>query len=227
MSRSLSLDSLSEAEAYLRITCARASRRFPVLLDMLADGRLHLSAIAKLAPHLTDEGADTLLARAVHKSKREIEELCAEVAPRPDVPARMRKLPQARSGRNQLGPGRVPGATAPAAARSASSTSSAITEPAATAALFTASDPTAFEQTGPEVVEALAPRAATGGTSEARRAVVEAIAPARYLAPPALGLSRRISPRARTTLSLRPAPSCATSSAGPRPCFATRIPTAM
>src|SRR5262245_64765184 len=34
---------LSEAEAYLRITVARATREHPVLLEMLADGRLHLS----------------------------------------------------------------------------------------------------------------------------------------------------------------------------------------
>ena len=44
---------LSEAEAYLRIAVARASREHPILLAMLADGRLHLTAIAKLAPHLT------------------------------------------------------------------------------------------------------------------------------------------------------------------------------
>ncbi len=43
---------LSEHEAYLRITVARASRQHPILLEMLADGRLHLSGIAKLAPHL-------------------------------------------------------------------------------------------------------------------------------------------------------------------------------
>ena len=34
---------LSEAEAYLRITAARAAREHPVILDMMADGRLHLS----------------------------------------------------------------------------------------------------------------------------------------------------------------------------------------
>jgi hypothetical protein len=172
---------LSEHEAYLRIACARASRRFPVLLDMLADGRLHLSAIAKLAPHLTDEGAEALLQRAVHRTKREVEELVAEVAPRPDVAACMRKLPPSRrSPSDQLGPDLVPGATAPAAARSATSTSSAITEPATTAVLFTNSEPTAFEQTGPEVVEAPAARAATPGASEAPRAVLAPIAPARF-----------------------------------------------
>ena len=88
---------LSEAEAYLRIAVARASREHPVLLKMLADGRLHLTGIAKLAPHLTRENRDRLLERATHKSKREIEELVAELAPRPDVPALMRKLPQPRA----------------------------------------------------------------------------------------------------------------------------------
>ena len=85
---------LSEAEAYLRIAVARASRMHPVLLEMLGDGRLHLSAIAKLAPHLTVANRDAVLARAAHRSKRDIEDLVAELAPRPDVPASMRKLPQ-------------------------------------------------------------------------------------------------------------------------------------
>jgi len=91
---------LSEAEAYLRITAARASRDHPMLLEMLADGRLHLSGIARLAPHLTRENAEGLLKRAVHKSKRQIEELVAELFPRPDAPAMMRKLP-ATTGQTQ------------------------------------------------------------------------------------------------------------------------------
>jgi hypothetical protein len=86
---------LSEAEAYLRISVARASREHPVLLEMLADGRLYLSGIAKLAPHLTLTNRDSLLARAVHKSKREVEELIADLAPQPAVPATFRKLPAA------------------------------------------------------------------------------------------------------------------------------------
>lgn len=49
---------LSGAEAYLRITAARAARKHPVLLAMLADGRLHLSGIAKLAPSLTRENRE-------------------------------------------------------------------------------------------------------------------------------------------------------------------------
>ena len=57
-----------------------------MLLTMLEDGRLHLSGIVELAPHLTDENCDELLARATHKTKREILELVAEIAPKPDVP---------------------------------------------------------------------------------------------------------------------------------------------
>jgi hypothetical protein len=87
---------LSEPEAYLRIVAARASRKHPMLLGMLAEGQLHLSGIALLAPHLTTQNRDAILARACHCSKRQVEELVAELAPRPDAPARMRKLPQAR-----------------------------------------------------------------------------------------------------------------------------------
>jgi hypothetical protein len=87
---------LSEAEAYLRIAAARASREHPMLLEMLRDGRLHLSAIAKLAPHLTRDNREALLERAVHRSKRQIEELVAELVPRPDAPAVMRRLPAGR-----------------------------------------------------------------------------------------------------------------------------------
>jgi hypothetical protein len=88
---------LSEAEAYMRIAAARASREHPMLLTMLADGRLHLTAIAKMAPHLTPDNRDDLLKRATHRTKRQIEELVAEVAPRPDAPAVIRKLPDRRA----------------------------------------------------------------------------------------------------------------------------------
>ena len=88
---------LSEGEAYLRIAVARASREHPIVLAMLADGRLHLSGIALLAPHLTAENRETLLRRAAHRSKRQIEELVAEVAPRKDAPSLLQRLPERRS----------------------------------------------------------------------------------------------------------------------------------
>jgi hypothetical protein len=98
---------LSEAEAYLRITVARAAREHPALLARLASGELHLSGAALLAPHLTVGNREVVLARAAHRSKRQIEDLVAELAPRPDVPASIRKLPEppARAGVLQSGPG--------------------------------------------------------------------------------------------------------------------------
>ncbi len=84
---------LSDAEAYSRITVARASRRHPMLLKVLADGRIHLTGLVRLAPHLTPDNRDELLKRATHRSKRKIEELVAELLPRPDVPSGIRKLP--------------------------------------------------------------------------------------------------------------------------------------
>jgi hypothetical protein len=85
---------LAEGEAFRRIRVARASRRHPVLLEMLADGRLHVSGIAVLLRILTVENRDRLLSLAVHKTKRHIEKLVAELDPRPDVPSIMRKLPE-------------------------------------------------------------------------------------------------------------------------------------
>jgi hypothetical protein len=89
---------LSEAEAYLRITVARAAREHPALLARLASGELHLTGAALLVPHLTAANREAVLARAAHKSKREIESLIAELAPRPDVPASIRKLPDMAAG---------------------------------------------------------------------------------------------------------------------------------
>ena len=53
---------LSEHEAYLRIKVARAARKHPILLEMLGDGRLFLSGIARLAPLLTEANRDLLCA---------------------------------------------------------------------------------------------------------------------------------------------------------------------
>ena len=101
---------LSEAEAYLRIRAARASRRFPLVLDMLADGRLHLSGLGKLTRYLTRAGGEALLLRAAHLSKRQVEELVAEIAPRPDVAPSIRKLPERRMPEAPRDPVGVPAA---------------------------------------------------------------------------------------------------------------------
>ena len=76
---------LSEDAAAKRIQAARVARRFPAIFEAVATGRLHLTAVVLLAPHLTEHTAPELLATAAYKSKAEIERLVAERFPRPDM----------------------------------------------------------------------------------------------------------------------------------------------
>src|SRR5882672_6631541 len=84
---------LSEDAACNRIEAARACRRFPLILELLASGSLTLTSVRLLGKHLTAENHESVLAKASHRSRREIEVLVAELAPRPDVPSAVRKLP--------------------------------------------------------------------------------------------------------------------------------------
>jgi 5-methylcytosine-specific restriction endonuclease McrA len=59
---------------------------------MLADASIHLTGILLLGPHLSDDNHVKVLARARYRTKREIEKLVAEIAPRSDVPARIEPL---------------------------------------------------------------------------------------------------------------------------------------
>jgi hypothetical protein len=85
---------LSEDATYNRIEAARAVRRCPALLDMLASGALSLTTARMLARHLTPENQADLLPAAAGKGKDELEELLADRSPRPDVPASLRKVPE-------------------------------------------------------------------------------------------------------------------------------------
>jgi hypothetical protein len=87
---------LSEAEAFNRIEVARAARRFPVILAMLAAGAIHLTAVRLLAPHLTQGNHQEVLESARGKRKTQVEEIVARLSPRPDVPPSVRKLPAPR-----------------------------------------------------------------------------------------------------------------------------------
>ena len=84
---------LSEQAARKRIHAARAARRFPAIFPAVAEGRLHLSGVVLLAPHLTETTADDLLAAAAGQGKAEIERLLAERFPRPEVMAWVETLP--------------------------------------------------------------------------------------------------------------------------------------
>jgi len=88
---------MSEQVTAKRLWAARTARRFPVVLEMVARGELHLGAIHLLARHLTAENHERVLERARHKSSREIERLVAELAPRPDVTSRITRMPGPRT----------------------------------------------------------------------------------------------------------------------------------
>jgi hypothetical protein len=84
---------LSESATCKRIDVARAARRFPVLLDRLAEGALSLSSARLLAPHLTSENQRELIAAAAGLRKRAVEEMLARRFPRPDVATLVRRMP--------------------------------------------------------------------------------------------------------------------------------------
>jgi len=95
---------LSEHEAFSRIEAARAARRIPRLLDMLSEGSLNLTTLRLLAPRLTEQNREELLAEAGGKRKSQVQELLARHAPRPDVGESIRKLPAPRTATDALEP---------------------------------------------------------------------------------------------------------------------------
>ena len=84
---------LSEDAVYNRIKTARAARRYPVIISRLENGDLSLTTVRLLAPRLTPEKHQELLAAASGQGKQAVQELLARRFPQPDVPARVRKIP--------------------------------------------------------------------------------------------------------------------------------------
>jgi hypothetical protein len=84
---------LSEDAAGRRITTARVARRFPVVLDALDDGRLSLTTVGLLAPHLTEDNAAGLFEAAAGRSKAEIQHLLAARFPRSEMLAWVAEVP--------------------------------------------------------------------------------------------------------------------------------------
>ena len=94
----------SEDATKKRIHATRAAREHADLVfPALADGRLHLSGLVLLAPHLTQENAEELLAAAANQSKAKIEMLLVQRKPKPDLPAWIQPL---ASGPLHSGPAR-------------------------------------------------------------------------------------------------------------------------
>ena len=83
---------MSEDAALRRIRVARAARRFPAIIEMVEDGRHHLSSVALLAPHLRPGNAEELLRTTEGYSNAQVRLLIAERFPRPDVPTLIRAI---------------------------------------------------------------------------------------------------------------------------------------
>jgi hypothetical protein len=82
----------SEDEAYRRVAASRLVRRFPALLAAIASGELHLTGLLLLGPYLTRENLLEVLARAKHRTKKEITRLVRVLDPLPDVLPRIEPL---------------------------------------------------------------------------------------------------------------------------------------
>jgi hypothetical protein len=84
---------LSEHEAYDRMKAAKVVRRYPAVLTLLVSGRVNLTTVRLLAPHLTRQNQEELFSAASGKSKRQVQELLARRYPKADVASSVRKLP--------------------------------------------------------------------------------------------------------------------------------------
>jgi hypothetical protein len=130
---------LSEDAACTRIDAARTCRRFPVILDLLASGGVTLTTVRLLGRHLTAENHAAVLAKAKGRTRQQIDVLVAELAPQPDVPSSVRRLPAVSAP--------TLAATAPPAPSSPSSEPAAVGRPTPAAFL---SAPRPIVPTAPE-----------------------------------------------------------------------------
>jgi hypothetical protein len=93
---------LSEGGAYNRIEAARAARMYPLILELFEQSAITLTAIRPLAPHLTVENHAAVLASARHTTKRDVERLVASLAPKPDAPTIVRRVPDSQTAQPPL-----------------------------------------------------------------------------------------------------------------------------
>ncbi len=80
---------MSEDQAFKNLRAARAGRRFPIVFDMIADGRTNVSAITILSKHLTRTLGESLLRDSAGMTNAQVRSLLAARFPQPDVPTVM------------------------------------------------------------------------------------------------------------------------------------------
>jgi hypothetical protein len=153
-----------------------------MVLDLLSSGAVSLTTVRLLQPHLTAENHEAVLARATHKRCYEIKALVAELAPQPDVPSSVRKLPDRfSSGARPVGPrsGQAP-APSPIFGEGLPfgepTTSTPLPAPETSPAIPRSAGPAPMTGETPESPTAPGERAASAGP----RSVVRVSAPERY-----------------------------------------------
>lgn len=82
----------SEGAAYRRIHAARCAREFPRIYILLRWGRLTLTTVSLLAPHLRRENYRPLLEQACGMTKLEVERLVTTLEPRREMREMIRHL---------------------------------------------------------------------------------------------------------------------------------------
>src|SRR4051812_41146153 len=87
---------MSGGEAYRRIAAARLVRDFPQILEAVRTRRVHLTNVVLMRDLFTRENVVELLAEAAGKTKREVEQIVATRAPKPDARPLIRKLPESK-----------------------------------------------------------------------------------------------------------------------------------
>jgi 5-methylcytosine-specific restriction endonuclease McrA len=88
---------MSNASAQRYAVAARLAKQIPGLIERIKRGEIHLTTLLLLRHHLTPQNADELLELARGRTRYQVDELLASIAPRPDAPSRMRKLPTPRT----------------------------------------------------------------------------------------------------------------------------------
>jgi hypothetical protein len=168
---------LSEDEACRRIDAARLARRFPAIFPLLASGKLSMTVAALLKPHLDETNAPRLLAAVSGCSTAQAREVLVSFFPRPDVPTRLRKLPERH-------PAPAPSVLIPApVAHQVPAVEGSATPSQPPGALAAAASIADQPPTVPARIESLAAHPAPspptrGGVSAPAR--IEPLAPARY-----------------------------------------------
>ena len=84
---------LSEGSVASRIHVANVSIRFPQLLVALAENRISLTVAGLLAPHLSEDKVDTLLADCAGMTKKAVLEYLVRIEPKPVFEPSIRRRP--------------------------------------------------------------------------------------------------------------------------------------